>query len=72
MTANYLVVLEHGQRNWSAYVPDVPGCVATGKTREMTLARMRVAVEMHLRGLREDGEAVPVPSAESARLEVAA
>lgn len=59
----YLVVLERTARNYGAYLPDLPGCVATGKTPEETLQRMREAVEMHVRGLEEDG--LPVPEATS-------
>lgn len=57
--ARYLVVIEEGPNNCSAYSPDVPGCVATGKTREQTLRNMREALTFHLEGLREAGEPIP-------------
>ncbi len=56
---NYLVVIERGPRNRSAYSPDVPGCVATGATVEQTLVRMRRALRDHFAGLVEDGEPIP-------------
>ncbi len=59
----YLVVIEKAKRNYSAYSPDLPGCVATGKTREEVMRNMNAAIEMHLRGLREDN--LPIPQAES-------
>lgn len=61
MSQPYLVVIEHGERNFSAYVPDLPGCIATGATREQTVERMRVAIALHIEGLRADGEPVPEP-----------
>ena len=60
-TRRYLVVIERGERNYSAYVPDLPGCVATGQTREQTVERMREAIALHIEGLRADGDAVPEP-----------
>jgi len=61
----YAVLYERGERNWSAYVPDLPGCVATGKTREEAERRIREAIEFHIEGLRMDGEAVPEPTVEA-------
>lgn len=58
----YSVVIEKGEKNYSAYLPDVPGCVATGRTPEVTLKRLAKALEMHLAGLREDGLAIPEPT----------
>lgn len=58
----YLVVIEHAGFNCAAYAPDLPGCVATGDTREETLQRMREAIVMHLEGIRVDGGRVPLPS----------
>lgn len=55
----YLVVIEKAKGNYSAYTPDIPGCVATGRTRAQTHARMRTAIRMHLDALREEGRAVP-------------
>jgi len=57
--ARYLVVVERSKSNFSAYLPDVPGCVVTGKTRLEVLGRMRKAFAMHAAGLKEDGMTVP-------------
>jgi len=59
----YLAVIEKTHDNFSAYVPDIPGCVATGKTMDEVKSNLRKAMEMHIKGLREDGE--PIPPAES-------
>ncbi len=61
----YTVLYERGERNWSAYVPDLPGCVATGKTREETERRIREAVAFHIEGLTVDGMPVPEPTVEA-------
>ena len=55
----YLVIIEEADGNYSAYAPDLPGCVATGRTREETEERMREAIAFHLEGLLEDG--IPAP-----------
>lgn len=68
----YLIVIEHAGANYSAYCPDLPGCVATGATPEETTARMREAIELHLAGLREDGVPVPPPSVLGAVVDVSA
>jgi len=54
-----LIVVERAGANFSAYSPDLPGCVATGKTRDQATRRMHEAIEMHVAGLREDGESIP-------------
>jgi len=59
----FLVVIEKANRNYSAYSPDLPGCVATGATREETEQNMHTAIEMHIQGLEEDG--LPVPESQS-------
>ncbi len=61
--SRYLVVVEKAKSNFAAYIPDVPGCVATGKTRAEVLERMRKAFAMHVAGLKEDG--VPLPESVS-------
>jgi predicted RNase H-like HicB family nuclease len=58
----YAIVIEKAAGNYSAYVPDLPGCVATGATPEETEAQIREAIEFHLEGLREDGIAIPQPA----------
>jgi predicted RNase H-like HicB family nuclease len=60
----YVVVVEQAGNNYSAYVPDLPGCVATGKTVEEVTGEIREAIAFHLEGLRADG--LPVPPATSA------
>ncbi len=55
----FLVVVEKADGNYSAYSPDLPGCIATGKTRDQATRRMHNAIELHLEGLREDGLAIP-------------
>ncbi len=57
----YLVIIEKGQNNYSAYLPDVSGCAATGKTVEETLKTMKEAVEFHFEGMIEAGEEIPMP-----------
>jgi predicted RNase H-like HicB family nuclease len=59
----YVVVIEKAESNYAAYSPDVPGCIATGKTPEETLAEYKEALKMHLIGLKEDGLSLPAPSA---------
>ena len=67
----YLVILERTERNYGAYSPDLPGCVATGKTAEDTLRLMREAIELHVRGLEEDGLPVPEPTSTASYVSVA-
>ena len=68
----YAIVIEKAENNYSAYVPDLPGCAATGATVEEAEAQIREAIEFHLEGLREDGLAVPFPSSRVEYVEVAA
>jgi predicted RNase H-like HicB family nuclease len=58
----YAIVVEKATSNDAAYVPDLPGCVATGATIEEVEAQMREAIEFHIEGMREDGLAIPEPS----------
>ena len=58
----YPVIIESGDLNFSAYVPDLPGCVSTGATIDEAERNIREAIELHLAGLREDGLPVPPPS----------
>jgi predicted RNase H-like HicB family nuclease len=60
----YLIIIERGEHNLSACVPDLPGCVTTGGTRDEVIARMREAIELHLQGMREDGEPIPEPNSD--------
>jgi len=68
----YLVVVEQGPTSFGAYVPDLPGCVAAGETREEALELIREAIEFHIEGLRQEGQPVPAPSSTSAVVDVAA
>ena len=68
----YAIVIEKAENNYSAYVPDLLGCVATGKTIEETEQQIREAIEIHLRGMREDGLPIPEPSSHVEYVEVAA
>ena len=68
----YLVVVEKGPTSYGAHVPDLPGCVAVGETKDEVLALIREAIEFHLEGLREDGQPIPVPASTSELVEVEA
>jgi predicted RNase H-like HicB family nuclease len=68
----YAVVIEKAENNYSAYVPDLPGCIATGKTVEEAEQLIREAIELHLTGLREGGLPIPQPSSQVEYIEVAA
>ena len=58
----YLVVIERGATSFGAYVPDLPGCVAVGESRQEVESLIREAIELHIEGLREEGQPVPEPS----------
>lgn len=58
----YAVVIEGGAHNLSAYVPDLPGCISTGRTFEEIQENIREAIELHLEGMMEDGEPIPEPT----------
>ena len=68
----YVVILEQGENGVGAYVPDLPGCVAVGETKEEALRLIQEAVELHLEGMREDGLPIPEPSSSSEYVEVGA
>jgi predicted RNase H-like HicB family nuclease len=68
----YMVVIERGETSWGAHVPDLPGCVAVGETREEVLRLIREAIEFHIDGLKEDGLSVPTPRSEGEFVEVGA
>jgi len=68
----YAVVIENAGPNYSAYVPDLPGCVATGRSVEDVESQIREAIEFHIEGMREDGEPVPAPTSSVEYVEVAA
>ena len=68
----YAIVVENAGSNYSAYVPDLPGCIATGATREEVEREIREAIEFHIEGLREDGLPIPQPSSAVSYVEVPA
>lgn len=67
----YAIVIERAENNYSAYVPDLPGCVATGATVEEVEQQIREAIEFHLDGMREDGDPIPPPSSHVEYVDVA-
>jgi predicted RNase H-like HicB family nuclease len=67
----YAVIYEPTATGYSAYAPDLPGCIATGQTLEQTRERMAEAIEAHLHGMREDGDPIPHPTHVVDMLEVA-
>jgi predicted RNase H-like HicB family nuclease len=69
--ARYMVIIERGERNYSAYCPDLPGVVAAGETEEETIELMKEAIEFHLEGLREDDLPIPEPTTSARCIEVA-
>jgi len=66
----YLIVFEKTLNNFSAYLPDLPGCVATGTTRAEVEKNIRAAIELHLHGMKEDGESLPEPTSYTELVEV--
>ena len=68
----YAIVIEKAENNYSAYVPDLPGCVATGRTIEEVEAQIREASKFHLKGLRKDELPVPAPASRVEYIEIAA
>jgi predicted RNase H-like HicB family nuclease len=68
----YLIILEKTKTGYSAYSPDLPGCVATGGTQEETEQNIHDAIEFHLEGLKLEGSEIPQPSSSSAYVEVEA
>jgi len=68
----YAVVIEEGPKSLGAYVPDLPGCIAVGESRKEVVRLIREAIELHLRGLQEQGENIPTPSSSIEFVNVAA
>jgi predicted RNase H-like HicB family nuclease len=60
--SEYLVILEKAKNNYSAFSPDLPGCIATGATQAETMKRMEQAIRLHIKGLQEDGLRIPKPT----------
>lgn len=68
----YAIVIEKAEGNFSAYVPDLPGCIATGSTVEEVESQIREAIEFHLEGMREDGAPIPPPASRVEYVDIAA
>ena len=68
----YAVVIEQGPESFGAHVPDLPGCIAAGDTREEVITLIREAIEFHIEGMRQDGEIVPQPSSSVEYIDVVA
>ena len=68
----YAVIVEEGENSFGAYVPDLPGCVAVGGTKEDVLNLIQEAIEFHIEGLREDGQPIPEPSSSIEYVEIRA
>ena len=68
----YTVMIEKAPENYSAYVPDLPGCVATGSTRDEAIREIGMAIALHIESLLEHGEPVPAPQCSAAVVKVAA
>jgi len=68
----YAVVIEKGETSYGAYVPDLPGCIAAGETKDEVIKLIHEAIEFHIEGLKENGEPIPEPSSDIEYIEVAA
>lgn len=70
MNLKYAVIFEQAESNWAAYVPDLPGCITTGRTLDETRSNIREAIEGHLETLRLFGGPIPEPSSRAAEIEI--
>ncbi len=70
MNLNYAVIFEQAPANWAAWVPDLPGCMTTGKTLEEAKLNIREAIQGHLETLKQYGDPIPSPSSRAAEIEV--
>lgn len=70
MSVKYAVIFEQAQSNWAAYVPDLPGCMTTGRTLEETKRNIREAIQGHLETLRQFGDPIPQPSSLAGEVEI--
>lgn len=70
MSVKYAVIFEQAKTNWAAYVPDLPGCMTTGRTLEETKSNIREAIQGHLETLRQFGDPIPEPSSLAGEIEV--
>ncbi len=69
-TVEYAVIYARTRTGYSAHVPDLPGCIATGRTLAITKRRMREAIAIHIQGLKEDGLRIPRPATLAEQVEV--
>jgi predicted RNase H-like HicB family nuclease len=65
----YLAVVEKGRKTWGAHVPDLPGCIAVGQSKDEVVQLIKEAIDIHIRDLRAQGEPIPAPSSEGAIIE---
>lgn len=70
MSVKYAVIFERAQSNWAAYVPDLPGCMTTGRTLEETRRNIREAIQGHLETMRQFGDPIPEPSSLAGEVEI--
>jgi predicted RNase H-like HicB family nuclease len=70
MSVRYAVIFERAERNWAAYVPDLPGCITTGSSLEETERNIREAIEGHLKTLSEFGDPIPHPMTVAREIEI--
>lgn len=68
----YMVIIEEGPTSFGAYVPDLPGCIAVGKSSQEVLQLIQEAIEFHIEGLKEEGQHIPMPHSSSSLVEVQA
>jgi predicted RNase H-like HicB family nuclease len=68
----YAVIVEEGETSFGVYVPDLPGCVAVGETKEEALRLIQEAIEFHIEGMRQDGQPIPEPSSSIEYIEIRA
>ena len=68
----YMVIIEKGPSSWGAYVPDLPGCVAAGESRDEVVRLLKEAMEFHLEGLKANGDPIPLPSSEIEYIDIPA
>ena len=67
----YMVIIERAEHNYSAYVPDLPGCVAAAETKNEVIDLIKEAIELHVESLKNDGEQIPKPNSSSTYIEIA-
>jgi predicted RNase H-like HicB family nuclease len=72
VTQKYAVIFERAEHNWAAYVPDLPGCITTGRTLEETEINIREAIQGHVQTLREFGDPVPAATSVAREIEITA